>query len=104
MKEFRAPLAIGQKRRNIDRFGHIASEDRPRAFGRRVGLVGSYVVRVHFLLGIGTALVGTRSANAIYEKGDAGFGVAGLECFSRGASPLPHSFNMSATSGTPIKM
>jgi hypothetical protein len=81
MKEFRTPLPIKQQRRGTDRFGHLAREDGPWTLRRRIGLVGSHVVQVHFLVCIGTTLVRAGSANSIYEKRYTGFGVASLYCF-----------------------
>src|SRR6185436_20888915 len=68
VKEFWAPFPTGQQRRDADRLGHLAGEDGPRKFRCRVGLEGGHVVQIHFLVGIGAALISARSADGIHEK------------------------------------
>src|ERR1044072_8071282 len=89
--EFRAPFPTGLQSRAPDRLGLLAGEDGPRKFCRRVGLEGSHVVQVHFLVGVGTALVSTRSADGIDEEGDGTLGIAalgGFPCRRLPASPF----------------
>src|SRR5215204_5969878 len=77
IKEFWAPFSAGKQRRGADRFGHLAGKDRPREFRHRIGLEGSRVLQIHFLVGVGTALISARSADDIHEERYGALDIAG---------------------------
>ena len=105
MEELGTPLAIRQEGWRIDRLGHVARENRSRAFHCRVGLMGGLVVQVHHLVGIGTRVVSSRTTGGVYEQRNPRIVTSPAFNASRaGAMPLFQSFSMSETSRTPARI